>query len=138
MAEAKRRDLTNVVFMPLAPREQISAAFAEGDLHLVPQIADGGDFAVPSKVFAIMAAGRPFIATAQAGSSLDRLARESGGFVCVEPNAPDAFADKLLALMADQARRGRLGENGRAYVVREVDTDVVMRRLLPLLEGDDI
>jgi colanic acid biosynthesis glycosyl transferase WcaI len=135
VAEAERRTLTNLAFLPLAPKEQFAASLAEGDVHLVPQIADGGDFAVPSKVFAVMAAGRPFVATALPGSSLDHLAQTSGAFVCVEPNQPEAFADQVQALMADEGRRAQMGRNGRDYVIKEVDTDVVMRRLLPLLDA---
>ena len=36
-----------------------------GDIHLVPQNPNTAAFAVPSKVFNIMAVGRPFVATAQ-------------------------------------------------------------------------
>jgi colanic acid biosynthesis glycosyl transferase WcaI len=128
-----RRGLANVGFSPLAPKAQLSSALAEGDVHLVPQVASGGDFAVPSKVFAIMAAARPFVATAEPDSPLGRLAQASGAFVCTPPQAPDAFADAVLGLLDDAPRREAMGRQGRAYVEREVDTDVVMRRLAPLL-----
>lgn len=130
---ARSRNLTNLTFMPLAARSLLSEALAEGDIHLVPQAARGGDFAVPSKVFAIMSAARPFVATAEANSALARLAAESGAFLCVPPDSPTEFADAVLALLADPPRRLEMGRRGRAYVESEVDTDVVMRRLLPLL-----
>lgn len=133
--EATLRALHNLSFAPLAPNEALSAAMAEGDVHLVPQVSSGGDFAVPSKVFTIMAAARPFVATAAPGSALDQLAKSSGAFVCVRPGDPVAFADCTLALLGDARRRLAMGERGRAYVMREVDTDVVMRRLVPLLDG---
>jgi len=130
---AQSRKLTNLTLLPLAEKSLLSEALAEGDIHLVPQVALGGDFAVPSKVFAIMSAGRPFVATAQANSSLSQLAELSGAFVCVAPDSPSEFADAILALLADPEQRIEMGRRGRAYVEREVDTDVVMRRLLPLL-----
>lgn len=132
-AEAERRGLGNVTFMSLAPKTDLAQAMSEADIHLVPQIADGGAFAVPSKVFAIMAAGRPFVATADAGSSLGRLAEESGAFLCTPPLSANALADSVEALLGDPERRAELGRRGRDYVVREVDTDVVMRRLVRLL-----
>jgi colanic acid biosynthesis glycosyl transferase WcaI len=133
IASAKERALTNIDFCPLAPKAQLSRALAQGDVHLVPQMASGGDFAVPSKVFAIMAAARPFVATAEAGSPLACLAEASGAFICTPPQAPDDFADAVLALMADETRRREMGELGRAYVIAEADTEVVMRALAPLL-----
>jgi len=132
-SEAGRRGLNNVTFLPLAPRNELAKALSDADLHLVPQIADGGGFAVPSKVFAIMAAGRTFVATAEPDSSLGRLAKDSGGFVCVPSQAPEAFADAVEELLANATQRAQLAARGRDYVLREVDTDVVMRRLLKVL-----
>jgi len=131
--ETRRRALANVAFQPLAPKSALSRTLAEGDVHLVPQVASGGDFAVPSKVFAIMAAARPFVATAEPDSALDRLASASGACVCVPPGQPARFADAALRLLADKERRQAMGERGRAFVMREADTDVVMRKMLPLL-----
>lgn len=130
---ARRRGLANIKFSPLVPTEQLSAAMAEGDIHLVPQLASGGDFAVPSKAFTIMAAGRPFIATAAAGSPLARLAQASGAFLCTPPDSPEAFADAVIDLMADEPLRQAMGRKGRAYAMAEADTEVVMRRLAPFL-----
>ena len=130
---AQRRGLSNVDFCQLAPKVELPKALSEADVHLVPQLADGGNFAVPSKIFAIMAAERPFVATAVAGSSLASLAAESGAFLCVPPDAPDAFADAVIELLGNSELRRKLGRRGREYVVREVDTDVVMHKLLPML-----
>ena len=135
--EILTRGLTNIQFLPLVAEEELCASLAEGDVHLVPQIADGGDFAVPSKAFAIMAAGRPFIATGTPGSAIDRLARASGAFVCVPPFDSEAFARTAAALLRDDLRRARLGEAGRRFVLGYANTEVVMRRMVDLLEGDN-
>src|SRR5207302_3049200 len=69
-SEIATRRLTNVRITDLLPPEKLSEGLAEGDIHLVPQDPEAADFALPSKVFNIMAAGRPFIATARPGTSL--------------------------------------------------------------------
>lgn len=127
--------LTNVELLPLVPADRIAQSLAEGDIHLVPQIAEGGDFAVPSKAFAIMAAGRPFITTATQQSSIARLAEESGAFLLVPPRDPHTFADAVIALLNDGGRRETLAARGRDYALRVADTDVVMRRTLNLLQA---
>lgn len=133
--EAGIRDanLTNVELLPLVAQEDIAASMAEGDVHLVPQIAEGGDFAVPSKAFAIMAAGRPFIATGTPGSAIDLLARESQSCVCVPPFDAEAFADAALKLLGNEKERARLGAAGRNFVLGHADTNVVMSRMFDLL-----
>ena len=128
-----RERLGNVALLPLVPADEIAASLAQADLHLVPQVADGGDFAVPSKAFAIMAAGRAFVATATPGSSIARLADESGAFAITPPDDAAAFAGLVLALLADPARREAMGAAGRRYAEATADTAVVTRRIEALL-----
>lgn len=127
--------LRNVEFRPLLPPERLNEALAEGDIHLVPQNPQGADFAVPSKIFAIMAAGRPFIATAEPGSLLSRMCEETGAFACVPPNDPQAFAEALLALAADRTRRDELGARGRAHVLERHAKPKVLRDFANVLHG---
>jgi colanic acid biosynthesis glycosyl transferase WcaI len=122
--------LDAVQLEPLAPVEALSASLAEGDVHLVPQLGAGADFAVPSKIFAIMAAGRPLVATAECGSPLDRLARRSGAFVCTPLDDAEAFAEAVLALLEDPERRRAMAAAGRVYVEANASTEVCMNALM--------
>ena len=115
---AQGRALGNLRFEPLRPAEELGESLAEGHVHLVPQNPAGAAFAVPSKIYSIMAAGRPFVCTAEVGSPLDRLRVESDAFVICPPNRAEALADVVERLMADPGERARLGRNGRAYVER--------------------
>ncbi len=128
--------LDNVSIEGLADDDRLADAMAEGDVHLVPQRPEAADFAVPSKAFSIMACGRPFIATAEPGSPLDRLARESGACVIVPPGTPDAFALAVIALIDDLDRRQQMGAAGRAWVVEHAGRDAVLRRVKNLLDDD--
>ena len=114
------RDLINTRLTALLPDGGLSEGLAEGDIHLVPQDPEAAAFAVPSKVFNIMAAGRPFVATALPGSLLWRLRHRSGAFICVPPNDPEAFADAVQQLADDAALRNALGERGRQFVERNL------------------
>jgi colanic acid biosynthesis glycosyl transferase WcaI len=121
LAEAIRaRGLTNVAFAPLVPRERLSEGLSAGDIHLVPQNPEAADFAVPSKVFAIMAAGRPFVATAHLGSPLWHLQEASGGFLCARPGHAQELADMVVRLADDSSLRHMLGMRGRAFVERKL------------------
>lgn len=138
VAEAAGRRLDNLAIQELVPREEIPRSLAEAHLHLVPQIASGGDFAVPSKIFSIMAAERTFVATAQPGSTLANLAAESGAFDCVPPDDPVAFADAVETLLADPIRRQSMARAGRAHVECHADTAVVMAKLSTLLHRSSL
>jgi len=135
LAEARARDLANIRFVPLLPKEQLNDGLAEGDVHLVPQDPNAADFALPSKLYAIMAAGRPAVATAREGSALWRLAKETNAFVCVSPDDVDAFARSALELLDNDDWRRHLGSAGRGYTEQFATREVVLDAYARLIAG---
>lgn len=131
-AEIAARGLDNIRMVPLVPMERLSEGLSEGAIHLVPQDAHTADFAVPSKAYAIMACGRPFVAAARPGSQLWRLCDRSGGFLCVPAGDPLAFADAVEQLVHDPALRVRLGRNGRRYVLCHHAKTLVLEKFLSI------
>lgn len=126
---AAELELRNVAFKPLVPREELNRSLAEADIHLVPQAPRGAEFAVPSKVYTIMAAGRPLICTAFPDSPLGSLAERTGALACVPPGDPEALAAAALELLDDPRRREKMGREGRRYVASHASRDLVLSRL---------
>ncbi len=133
VAEIAGRGLNNVRFAELLPPEALSQGLAMGDVHLVPQDPEAADSAIPSKIFNIMAVARPFVATANPGSSLWRLQDSSGAFVCVPPNQPGVLADAVLRLADDAALRAELGAKGRRFVEQHFAKETVLTGFRTLL-----
>jgi colanic acid biosynthesis glycosyl transferase WcaI len=100
----------------------------------VPQDPEGAEFAVPSKVYNIMAVGRPFVTTARPGSPLAELEASSGAFLCVPPNDRRAFAAAVLKLADDRALRDRLGARGRSFVERHFAKPRVLGAFMARIE----
>jgi len=124
--------LTNVRLAGLLPAERLAEGLADADIHLVPQDPDAAVFAVPSKVFNIMAAGRPFVATARPGSPLWRMMEASGAFLCTPPNDARAFAEAVLRLVDDPSFAAELGDRGRQFVNRTCAKSLVLGRFSAL------
>ena len=127
--------LTNIHLAELQPNEALGPALAAGDIHLVPQRPDAAAFAVPSKVFNIMAVGRPFVATALPDSVPWRLQRQSGAFLCVPPDDPPAFAEAVIRLADDIQLRRELGQRGRAFVETHYAKPRVLSHFLERLDA---
>lgn len=134
-SEIAGRSLRNVRLAELLPQEQLARGLAEGDIHLVPQDPDAAEFAVPSKIFSVMAVGRPFVTTARNGSPLWRIQQKSGAFLCVPPDDACAFADAVLRLSENEQLRVELGARGRRFVERYCSKPKVLSEFMMLIDG---
>ena len=132
LAERARRGLQNVIMRPSVDKATVPGLYAAADVCLAP-LRDVPLFEtfVPSKLFEVLAAGRPIVGAVR-GEARQILLR-SGGGLAVEPENGAAIASAVARLRADPALRTSLGESGRAFVEQHYDRDVLARRYLDLL-----
>lgn len=133
---AKHDGLVNVTFLPYVPKEEAQRFTAAADLHVVSLAPGLWGCVAPSKVYGIMAAGRPFVAAVDAGSEPALLAQEHGCGLVVEPGDAHALAGAILRArdlpLDDMGRRGREAFE-RSYD-RRIATEAY-RRLLEDVAG---
>ena len=116
----KQRQISNVLFLDRQPREKISQLISESDACLVSLKKDAFfSYALPSKLFEIMACACPIILSAN-GDSRDLVERAGCG-IWVEPENPAALAEGVLRLYQSAQLCRRLGENGRRFAERHFD-----------------
>lgn len=132
LAERDRRGLANVVMRPSVDKAQVPGLYAAADVCLVTlrDVPIFGAF-VPSKLFEMLAAGRPIIGAVR-GEARDILAR-SGGALLVEPERGDQLAEAVGRLRSDPDLRAELARKGRAFATEHYDRDVLAARYLKLL-----
>lgn len=134
-ARAAALGLANTVFLPFVPYAELPALLASSDVLLVPLDKDKSDLSVPSKLYTVLAAGRPVLGLASPGSEVATLLREHDCGVAALPDDPDGIAAAVRALKDSPARRAELGRNGREYVVRNFAKDAVLRSYDELLRS---
>lgn len=132
LAEAQRRHLHNVIMRPSVSKADVAGVYAAADACLVP-LRDVPIFEtfVPSKLFEVLAAGRPTIGAVR-GEARDILLR-SGGALVVDPERGDQLAEAIDRLRQDVSLRDRLARSGRQFAVQEYDRDVLANRYLEVL-----
>ena len=129
-----RRGIRNVVFDALVPKEKFIAALQAAHVHLVPQAQGGANYAIPSKLFSIMSAGRPFVCIAEKDSPLDCLARESGAGLCVRPSENgEELYQTLATLMNNPEELARMCDAGRQYVQKHMNRADILQRFTSLI-----
>ena len=118
--------LRDVQFQPLASEQQLQQALQEIDLHLVPQALGVANYALPSKLVTLMAAGRAFVSIAEPDSALDLIARESGAGLCLPPGDDERVAEAVLKLARNRQELISMGERGRVYVQKNMSSEVLL------------
>ena len=126
--ESQAGALPNVRFLPLQPLERFNELLNLADIHLLPQRADAEDLVMPSKLTAMLASGRPVIATARAGSQVAEVV--SGCGQVVKPGDRQAFLNAIEYLGRSPEERHKLGLAGRAFAVDHWSKQGVLSRML--------
>jgi len=113
-AEVARRRLENVVFLPYQPKEDLSDSLGAADVHIVGLREGLAGYIVPSKVYGILAAGKPFIVAVEDGSEPARIIAEERCGIRVPPGDTRAIAQAVRELrnMSDDERQ-EMGLRGR-------------------------
>jgi colanic acid biosynthesis glycosyl transferase WcaI len=108
--------LDNVRFVEMQPRERLPEVLASGDVHVIPLKEGLARSSVPSKLYSILAAGRPVVASVDAGTEVARTVEAAGAGIAVAPEDPDAFCAALGRLLDDPSERSAMGASGRRFV----------------------
>jgi glycosyltransferase involved in cell wall biosynthesis len=129
---ARELGLTNITFHDGVPKEQMTAYYSIADSVLVPlRDIPLFDTFIPSKMFEIMAMGRPIVAAVR-GEAAEILQR-SGGALIGEPEQVEQLAKNIRTLSNDLSLCAQLGQCGCEFVRREYDRSDIARRYAQVL-----
>jgi glycosyltransferase involved in cell wall biosynthesis len=95
---------TNVRFLPFFPANKISSVLAAADAHIITIKKGLEGVVVPSKIYGILAAGRPILAVAPMQTDVAALSLRQNFGIATNPDNPAELASAVRALVADPAR----------------------------------
>ena len=108
--------LANVRLLPYQPRGLVPSLYASSDVCVVPLRRGTGQTTFPSKIYTVMAAGRPAIVCADPGSDLPWIVQQAKCGFAVDPENPVALAEAIRGAYRQRDRLQEMGYNGREYV----------------------
>ena len=94
----------NIRLLPYFPASKIPSVLAAADAHAVTVKHGLEGVVVPSKMYGILAAGKPILAVAPAGSDVVSLSNKFGFGVSADPDKPEEVAAAICSLASDPAR----------------------------------
>ncbi|PYO53036.1 MAG: hypothetical protein DMD84_07470 [Candidatus Rokuibacteriota bacterium] len=112
-ARAREMHLDNVRFLPYQPKDRLRESFAAADVFLVSLLPGLAGYIVPSKLYGILAAGRPYVAAVEDECEVADITRRHECGLVVPPANPKELAEGILKLYYDRELAARLGANAR-------------------------
>ncbi|MFD1884590.1 glycosyltransferase family 4 protein [Paenibacillus wenxiniae] len=123
-----------VCFLPFQPKEDLKYSLNAADVHLVVNQKGIKGVSVPSKIYGVMAAGKPIMGVLEEGSEAHRLIVESYCGNVAEPQQYDDVASRIRELYElDAIELQRVGQNGRDYLEKYLRRDVSLEKYRQLL-----
>lgn len=102
-----------VRFLPFRPVNEIPCVMAAADVHIITIRRGLGGVVVPSKMYSILAAGRPILAVAPEDTDVARIVRHEDCGMVVDPDKPGDLAAAIQKLKRDPVLLEAMGQRAR-------------------------
>lgn len=119
--EGKKRGLTNILFRPYQPRDQLAKSLSVPDVHLISLHPSMEGLIVPSKFYGIAAAGRPTLFIGSKSGEIPLILQEAGCGYSVEIGQVDEASRILREVAVNTELCIDLGKRARALFDQRYD-----------------
>ena len=132
--EVNRRGLDNVVFRPYQPREMLAQSLGLPDIHVVSLLPQLEGLIMPSKLYGILAAGRPSIFVGAKDGEVAQLLSEESCGVSVGVGEAERFAETALTLSGEPGRISAMGMQARRVFDSRFDKKALLAMWCAMLK----
>ena len=126
--------LDNVVFLPYQSKENLLYSLNAADVHWVVNAKGIKGVSVPSKLYGVMAAGKPVLGVLEAGSEAREIIQEAGCGLIADPADYKEIERLLHQFINKQADIAGMGASGRAYLEAHLTKTASVEKYIRALE----
>ena len=120
--------LNNVTFIPYQDKADLIYSLNAADVHWVVNAKGIKGVSVPSKLYGVMAAGKPVLGVLDEGSEARLIVEECNCGVCIEPGNYKEISRNIEYILNNKELIKSLGENGRKYLEVNLTKDVSINK----------
>jgi glycosyltransferase involved in cell wall biosynthesis len=131
----RREELHSFIFQDYQPAELLADSLAASDVHLVSLLPELEGLVVPSKIYGILAAGRPAVFIGDSHGDLARMLRQHACGIAVAPGDSERLATELSALRDDPLRLASMGQNARQLAMSRYSSEHAVAEWIDLLNA---
>jgi colanic acid biosynthesis glycosyl transferase WcaI len=132
--EAAAANIPNVRFLPFFPASKISSVLAAADAHIITVKRGLEGVVVPSKMYGILAAGKPIVAVAPRECDVVSLGKAKGFAVSASPEDAAGFAQLVRQLSQNPAKLNEMATVALA-TAPEYERSSEIHKLLKIVEA---
>jgi glycosyltransferase involved in cell wall biosynthesis len=122
-----------VRLLPFQARAALPLSLSSADVHVVGLARGLSGYVVPSRLYGILAVGRPVLVSAEAESETAQVVERAGCGVVVPPGRPDLLAAAIRSAHAGELDLAAMGAAGREWVVANADRALAIERYRAVL-----
>jgi colanic acid biosynthesis glycosyl transferase WcaI len=131
--EAAAAGCKNIRFLPFFPSSKIASVLAAPNAHVVTVKRGLEGVIVPSKMYGILAAGKPIVAVAPRETDVARIGEEKGFAISANPDNASQVAHEVRQLSHSPETLRRMGEAARA-AANDFDRVSELRKFVRIIE----
>jgi len=131
--EAAAAGSGNIRFLEFFPASKILSVLAAADAHVITVKRGLEGVVVPSKMYGILAAGKPIVAVAPKETDAVSLGVQRGFAVSADPDRPAEVVNAVRALASDPNKLKAMGEAARA-ATSDYDRVKELQKLVKIID----
>ena len=131
--EAAAVNIPNVRFLPFFPGSKVSSVLAAADAHIITVKRGLEGVVVPSKMYGILAAGKPIVAVAPRECDVVSLGEAKGFSAACDPGDPGGFSRLVRHLSLNPLTLEKMGKAALA-AAPHYDRSSELHKLLEIIE----
>ncbi|MGG4491322.1 glycosyltransferase family 4 protein [Metabacillus idriensis] len=131
----QQKEISNVHFLPYQPKDFIKYSLNAADVHLVVNQKGIKGVSVPSKIYGVMASGKPILGVLEQGSEAYMLITKSNCGVVVEPKEYEEIIQAIQNLYEmNRNDLKEIGLNGRDYLDQHLKREISINKYRKVLK----
>ena len=122
---AEELELVNVSFCSFVDRAELQVSLNASDVSILSFKPGMAGISVPSRLYNLMATGKPIIGIVDAQSEVASVIREAEMGMIVPPESPEGLVKAIQELKRDKESRELKGRNARNAAVKSYTYDAI-------------
>ena len=127
-AYVSENNLSNVTFIPYQDKADLIYSLNAADIHWVVNAKGIKGVSVPSKLYGVMAAGKPVLGVLDEGSEARLIVEDCNCGVCIEPGNYKEISNNIEYILNNKEEIRALGLNGRQYLETNLTKEVSINK----------